>query len=627
MTVTAETHTPADAAPRPGVTGFLLRQGDRLAVIALGLLLVIIVPPVGEFAHGDDWIYALPVQTLLETGRLRLIPGMDASFVAQALWGALFSLVFGFSQTTLRCSTVVLTVLGALAFQDLARQVVGQRLALILTALLLVNPLVLYTAYSFQTDAPLIATVLLALAVSVRGLTGPRPKMGWLLAGGILVGLCYLIRQFGLAAAPAVLLAVLAAYGWRTAFAPRVLAVIFLPTLLTIVIWQVWQKASDLSLVTSRELLLIAFVREVGPAVVFTNFLTWLRPTLAYLGLFTLPVTAALVLSGTRLAGRWRIGAALAGLVIWWALLAYWAGSILTGAFVVPLGLAIIAPWPPRQQLDVPLRVALLLVAGWLAAGLLTQLPMVRYPTAPLQIGFTITEGGFQTNTMGGRLPAAIMASTTAVQLAEVLGLLGVPLLVAAAAQVPVRMMRNPALVSVLVFGMLVMGLVLGLAVWTTVIDRYFVPFIPTVLLLGALAAPRARAVVPLGLAGILLFGSWSLSWEREYLARQGAIWDAGRALAAQGIPPEQIDGGYEWNGWHRVELAVEAGRAIAHLPPPNWPYGVTSYAHGFYGTISPPDLPWYVDYRPDPKAACPDHILVVVPYLEDRQVYGLKRC
>lgn len=612
---------------------------DRLALLALGVFILLVVSPVGNFPLDDDWWYARPVQRLVSTGTLQLIPGTGPSLVAQVAWGAVFVQVFGFSHTVLRASTLVLAMLGVLAFHDLAHRALGRRVGLLLAALLMVNPLFVTTAYSFRTDVPFLAVALLALAAATRGLdqptsadgTGrPTPRLGWLVAAGLLAATGYLIRQFGVVVPPAILAAIWVACGWRVALSPRILLAVAGPMLLAVGGWQVWRHA-NVEVVATGELEVVEYIIEHRGFELVSRFLTWFRPTLVHIGLIGLPLSAAFLLCGARLAGRTRIGVVLGGLVAWWALVAGWAGDWSRGMYLLPLGLAILAPWPARRLLDVPLRAGLLVVAVALAADAAPSLTNARSIVPPPMLGYTLTPSGFQTNTMFWRDPPPPLVGDTLRVAVSALGLVGVPLLLVAATRVVGRGVghpaaRHPATVGTLAFGVLVLAEVLLLSIYRGVQDRYLLALVPSTLLLGAVAAPRARALIPLGVASAMLLGAWSLSWEREYLARQGAIWTAAEALVAQGARARYVDGGYEWNGWHRELVAVERGRQWAARRRSSG-----AFLNGFYEELSRSDMPWYVDFRPDPGATCPDHVVATVPYSvpdgDGRLMYGLKRC
>jgi len=79
--------------------------------------------------------------------------------------------------------------------------------------------------------------------------------------------------------------------------------------------------------------------------------------------------------------------------------------------------------------------------------------------------------------------------------------------------------------------------------------DRYLLPVLPGALALMAFAVRDRRAAVPVFLAGALLFGTWSIVWQREYMERQAAVWAVAQTLVNQGVPATEIDAGYEWSG------------------------------------------------------------------------------
>src|SRR5258707_12773779 len=78
------------------------------ACLLLFALLVVAVNPLHNFPMGDDWEYARTVQRLLTTGQFYRSPVVQATAFFPAVWGVLFSSIFGFSFNTLRLSTLPL---------------------------------------------------------------------------------------------------------------------------------------------------------------------------------------------------------------------------------------------------------------------------------------------------------------------------------------------------------------------------------------------------------------------------------------------------------------------------------------------------------------------------------------
>src|SRR5207253_1410227 len=97
----------------------------------------------------DDWTYAWSVSHLLETGRLQILSISAVYPVSQILWGALFSLPFGFSFAALRVSTVVLATLGSCAlYLTLCALGITRARALIGTLCVAFNPVSILLAHS-----------------------------------------------------------------------------------------------------------------------------------------------------------------------------------------------------------------------------------------------------------------------------------------------------------------------------------------------------------------------------------------------------------------------------------------------------------------------------------------------
>jgi hypothetical protein len=85
-------------------------RSDLVALLFLAVvwaIIVAVINPMGEFALNDDWVYALAVRSILDSGRFALPSPGSANVIAQAYWGALFCLPFGFSFTALElCVTI-----------------------------------------------------------------------------------------------------------------------------------------------------------------------------------------------------------------------------------------------------------------------------------------------------------------------------------------------------------------------------------------------------------------------------------------------------------------------------------------------------------------------------------------
>jgi hypothetical protein len=165
--------------------------------LAIALVTGLLVSPVGDFPLNDDWIFAKAVERLLQHGYYRGHEYLNATFVAQAYWGALFCKVFGFSFTTLRVSTLVLWTLTAWSASLCALSLgLSRALALGFGALVQTNAIVLSLSYSFMTDIPFLFATTFSGFFFLQAFTTQRPRdLFWanLWAGG-----AFLVRQFGI---------------------------------------------------------------------------------------------------------------------------------------------------------------------------------------------------------------------------------------------------------------------------------------------------------------------------------------------------------------------------------------------------------------------------------------------
>jgi 4-amino-4-deoxy-L-arabinose transferase-like glycosyltransferase len=182
---------------RPSSFGGRIADLRNIALLVVGwTLLLILLPPAHDYPVIDDWIYSGSVQNQLATGVFTMPGQSQASLVGLTLWGTAWARLFGLSNTVLTYSTLTLAFAGLLAFYGLARSLkTPPSGALLGTALLSINPIFLHLSYSFMTDVPFLALVLISCYAYILGLQ--RRSFFWLLAGGLAAGWAFLIRQFG----------------------------------------------------------------------------------------------------------------------------------------------------------------------------------------------------------------------------------------------------------------------------------------------------------------------------------------------------------------------------------------------------------------------------------------------
>jgi hypothetical protein len=171
--------------PEPCFPALLDRQRakDCLRVILIWIAPAALLRPFQDVPFVDDWVYAWPVQRILEHGDLRLLDYSGSLNFVQVLWGAIFCLPFGFSFSALRLSTWMCAALCLCGTYLLLLELrVSRRDSLIATAVLGAYPIFFMLSYTFMTDVPFLTAMVWSLLAFVRALRWQHD--GWLLGGG-----------------------------------------------------------------------------------------------------------------------------------------------------------------------------------------------------------------------------------------------------------------------------------------------------------------------------------------------------------------------------------------------------------------------------------------------------------
>ncbi len=165
-----------------------------LALLLLGVVTVVI-NPLRQGVREDDWSYVLTVRHLLETGTYQLDNWAAANPVFQIYWGTVFARLFGFSFGSLKISTLILLAGGLCGMYFLAREHgLSARQAGLLTLILLASPYTVQYGFTFMTDVPFLATVVLGLAFYTRAI---RLNSYWMaLFGSIFATAAILTRSY-----------------------------------------------------------------------------------------------------------------------------------------------------------------------------------------------------------------------------------------------------------------------------------------------------------------------------------------------------------------------------------------------------------------------------------------------
>ena len=480
--------------------------------------MVVLVDSVGDFPINDDWVYGAATRSVLQ-GRLAIHGASSANVGLLAYWGALFSLPGGFSFTALRLSTIVLGLAGGWAVYFVVLRFWSHRaIALTIASAFLVNPVYFALANTFMTDIPFFALLVMASGSMLKGIDQDDNR--WVVAG-LFIALCAVtIRQFALVA----LVGFAFMHVGRRGVSVRSVAIALTPLLVGLLIH---------ALLTTW---LVDTGRKLHPTGVQSAIEWPLTPkewgrlkwsslvVVGNIGLFVLPI-AALCAPSKAIGRHARLVACLAVAVL--------AGPI-AFAFVqrgltLPLGENMlfwygIGPRSSRDTYELKLNLPSpgdgTMVVLWVVTALAIVAAAFAFVT--LAVGLVRLVRDLRRNPRGPQ-----SRSTTRWLLIVGIGSSYAAILVVIASQLPV-------------------------------FDRYLLPLVFVIalalpLMIAGEAGPVAlsRTRVAIGAALLLASCVFSVVTTHDFLAWSRTRWTALQELTAQGIGPERIDGGYEFNGWY----------------------------------------------------------------------------
>jgi Dolichyl-phosphate-mannose-protein mannosyltransferase len=157
----------------------------------------------------------------------------------------------------------------------------------------------------------------------------------------------------------------------------------------------------------------------------------------------------------------------------------------------------------------------------------------------------------------------------------------------------------------ILLLGALQIPLVMMLG---NLFDRYVLFFLPAALYVAAEKPSNSRSRLLPAMALLLGFGLVSVGLMHDWLAWNSARWALGRrAVHERGIDPKDIEGGFEWNGWHapaprRLDTASPQAGLVLKFTQDYFPHVTGRYALSFSempGTV-------VVDSEPYPEWLSP---------------------
>lgn len=468
-----------------------VRVLQRHPIITIAIWFVIVAVATGVWRDVpviDDWTYAWTVEHLLHTGSFEVLDWSSAYPVSQALWGAVWSALLGFSFASLRFSTLILGIVGCTALYLTIRELGGSpRIALLGALSLAVNPVFIFLSSSFMTDVPFLAFTMLALLCYVRAADRGDIRLVWW--AGIWSMAAFLTRQVGI-----------------------VTPVAGLPLLL--------MRPGSMPIKRVR----VAAALAVTWAVMIAT-----------------GVAMKAALGSTSAMDRWA-----------WNLYANHASSLpLNGYLLVIVCFYAFPALIAAASVHGIWRRPLLLVCGAVASVLLLLIIRQDIPV-PLQPDQTwsIREIGASRSLVAGPLPDD--GATWVHLLLRAAGLLATTLLMAIAwfgRHALISWMsgigrgRGPLIAYLATYFVLINLL------WMFH-DRYYLAMIPPLIALALGTREHVASRLRLASAVMVLFGVVGLVGTRDALRFNQAVHDTVQSLVNAGIPRSHIDAGYAWNGW-----------------------------------------------------------------------------
>ncbi|AVQ74158.1 hypothetical protein B5D77_25290 [Microcystis sp. MC19] len=485
-----------------------------LIIIAIWTVMVIVVNPLGNFPLNDDWVYGLAVKSILEKGDFRLPSPAHTNLFFQAFWGALFCLPFGFSFTALRFSTLTLGLIGAIGTYLLLREVnANQKISLLGALLLVVNPLYFGLANSFMTDVPFVALSVLSFYFLIRGLK--RESIIEVILGLCLVYINILIRQYAIV----ILLSFALAYSFKQRFKIKFLFasfVIFSSGILLHRFYQNWLDSTGRTPVIAENVL---STQQLD----FRNHMIMI--SLIYIGCFIFPLIGIFFVKKLKEISRRQKTITILSI---------------SSFFVVVMGRLI---W---QGKTMPLIGNVLRYFG---LG-----PLTLRDTFLLKVN----------------LPSYSLGLKVFWLIITAMGVLGAVLLLYYLCLAIIQTFsESEKWLKVLILSAI--SIYIFLFGVKSPFDRYFLFLLPLFMVLLVVSnnyineRDIGKKITAFALTMIFIWGGFTMAATHDYLAWNRTRWQALNDLMEQGVTPEYIDGGYEFNGWYLNDIKYEPQRGKSY--------------------------------------------------------------
>lgn len=471
-----------------------------LALALAWVVAMVIINPTGDFPLNDDWAYAKDVWYLSQEGILKLDDWPAMTRLTQIFWGAAFCKIFGFSHEVLRYSTIFLGFVGvAAAWSIFVEMGASRRLASLGAAVFAFNPIYFSLSATFMTDVPFLALFLWSCYFFIK--SAGSNSLRHVALGALFALLATMVRQFGMAAP----LAFVVMWLWKQKISLRNVLVALLPlaiSAMAYLIFTKWYEATQglPESYGSLDKLLSRF----GGKGYYEELVRRIGLLLIFLGLFLSPITIPMLRQQLRSTDKklrwWTFG--ITALLAFSYLLAWEKYPL--GNVVYNLGIG------PKVLKDGAFFINVQPMLGELGLNL------VRGIGAILGLVFLLN---LIPSTVRGFKKAGTLRTQSVFIWTFLLAYLGF-------------------LFTELYF-----------------IDRYHMVLAPFVLVVLTQGNDISFGKKQWLMAAIffILMTSYTLTGTHDYFSWNRARWRALEYLTKEkNIPPSRLDGGFEFNGWHK---------------------------------------------------------------------------
>ncbi|MCH8905419.1 MAG: glycosyltransferase family 39 protein [Bacteroidetes bacterium] len=480
---------------------------DRLrfyGLILLWLLSLVVVNPIGDFPLNDDWSYSINVFNLSENGIWKFSDWPGMILIAQTVWGAAFTTLFGFSFTVLRLSTLLVAFFSILIFWRYFKSISLSSSAATISCLVLIfNPIFFSLSNSFMTEVPFITVF--GFSAFLYSRYSINNKTSYLLAGTLFAIFATLIRQPGVWLPIAFLITYLISRPVKIKqLIPLVLSCVVVVSALTGYLY--WLKSTNrIPEMLAMPVDLFGLFGNPGFAT-----LTWHRTMIIffYVALFLLPVLIYII------PGIWKESKNAKR----------WLMVIISCVLAIPL-------------LFMPDKIPL--------GNILSE-----HGIGPKTVKDTYWSGN-----MHPTLPAY------GLDVLRWIGIASAALLYYCMIHALRRLRKSVSAAPLSLFALIIIVGYCGfLLLASYFFDRYILLLVPFVIIfIWPKPLKTSKFASAVSFAVVAIFILFTIAGTHDYISWNRAKWKGLNKLMENGIKPGQIDGGFEFNGWYETGPRTEA--------------------------------------------------------------------